>query len=142
MQQSRDAMVTNTYGGAASAYDTDTSHTAMQTGSYRSAGELIFLWIAWTLAFAFWAFTMSTFFGIFREIGAGAPGAITGPDAGGVSYLMLAVIAFAVLGAGLAWGMARDKGRDRRLDATTEASTAAMYEEGGSPMQRDSYRPV
>jgi hypothetical protein len=40
----------------------------------RSVGEQIFLWLAWTLAFAFWALTMSSFFGILTILGRGVPG--------------------------------------------------------------------
>ena len=32
------------------------------------AGEQVFIWLAWALAFAFWAFAMSSFFGILKAI--------------------------------------------------------------------------
>ena len=114
----------------------------------RSVGGLAFIWLAWALAFAFWAFTMSSFFGIFRELAGGA-GGVTGP-------MMLLIAGVAILGA-VVLSMARASNRHRRLEPTTEASTAALYDQversGGddqvsrspearTPFERDSYRPA
>ena len=116
-------------------------------------------WTSWTLAFAFWALTMSSFIGILKALGSGAPGGIQGgADAGGAGFMLMDVVGGLVgLGLLIAWGMARSASRDKRLDASTEASTAALYDhierrggddmidrspEARRPHERDSYRPA
>lgn len=156
-------MATDTYGDAVSTQNTyDDSYARERTEPARAErymGETIFLWVAWTLAFVFWAFFMSTFFGIFHELGAGAPGGLEGgADAGGLGFLMMDVIGGVVLlGGALAWGEFRTSRRNRSLDPATEASTAALYDraerrggddrsarspEAREPLERDSYRPA
>jgi hypothetical protein len=148
-----------------STYETSAGYEARRDGEtveragHHHAGEQIFLWLAWTLAFAFWALTMSTFFGILRALSSGVPGGIQGGvDAGGAGFFLIDVVGgVIVLGVALAWGMARWATRDKRLDPITEASTAALYdriERGGGedmtsrspdarrPEERDAYRPV
>ncbi|MDB5475862.1 MAG: hypothetical protein JWP49_1373 [Phenylobacterium sp.] len=146
----------------------DTPETAVHSGrdgvvaeraGVRDIGAQIFLWLAWSLAFGFWALTMSTFFGILSALGSGAPGGIEGGvDAGGAGFFLIDVVGgMIVLGAALAYGMARWATRDKRLDPVTEASTAALYdaiERGGGedmtsrspdarrPQERDAYRPA
>jgi hypothetical protein len=125
----------------------------------RDVGPQIFLWLAWALAFGFWALTMSTFFGILSALAAGSPGGLEGGvDAGGAGFFLIDVVAGVIgLGIALAYGMARWATRDKRLDPVTEASTAALYdavERGGGedmtsrspearrPRERDAYRPA
>ena len=124
--------MTDTYGDGISTSSTyGDAHAQARTGrGERYLGETIFLWLAWSLAFIFWAFFMSTFFGIFHALSAGAPGGIVGgADAGGVAFLMMDVIGgVLVLGAALAWGEYWTYKRDRRLDPATEASTATLYD--------------
>jgi hypothetical protein len=71
-------MVTRTYDGTYSddAYVSET--VASERVGYRDVGATIFLWVAWLLAFAFWAFFMSSFFGILHDIAAGGPGSLLG----------------------------------------------------------------
>jgi len=136
-------------------YDAHAGDTTVS--GYRDPAGTAFLWIAWAVVFAFWAFSMSTFFGILQAIAAGGPGTIMGGvGAGGAGYLFMDLIGgVIVLGVALAWGMAQYATRDKRRDAVTEASTAALYDEveraGGDdlvarspdarrPEERDSYR--
>jgi hypothetical protein len=140
-------------------YDAHRDGQVVARGSYRGSGELIFLWLAWAIAFAFWAMTMSSFFGIMSALASGVPGGIQGGvDAGGAGFLLIDVVGgVVVLGAALAYGVARWASRDKRLDPVTEASTAALYdavERGGGedmtsrspearrPRDRDAYRPA
>jgi len=152
-------MITRTYDDtaydpayrASGAYDVETTR-------YRDPGGTAFLWIGWALAFAFWAFTMSSFFGIISALNSGAPGGLKGGfDAGGAGWFLMEVVGVVALGAAIGWGALRWATRDKRLDPITEASTAALYDgvarNGGddrvsrSPEarrgdERDSYRPV
>lgn len=127
------------------------------TSGYSDPAGTAFLWFGWTIAFAFWVASMSEFFGILRAIAAGGPGSIRGGiDAGGTGYLLMEVIGgMIVLGAALAWGMARWATRDRRRDPITEAATAELYDSvertGGDDMvdrspegrlSDDGYRPA
>jgi hypothetical protein len=57
-------------------YDARRDGQVVARSGYGRSGELIFLWLAWTLAFAFWAMAMSTFFGIIDALASGAPGGI------------------------------------------------------------------
>ena len=140
-------------------YDNRRDIDVVERGGYRDLGAQIFLWMAWTLAFAFWALTMSSFIGILKALGSGAPGGIQGgADAGGAGFMLMDVVGGLVgLGLLIAWGMARSASRDKRLDASTEASTAALYDhierrggddmidrspEARRPHERDSYRPA
>lgn len=65
------------YPDGTSTYDARTTdrEVAAREG-YQHAGEQIFLWVAWTLAFAFWAFSMSTAMGIMEAIAARPPGGL------------------------------------------------------------------
>jgi hypothetical protein len=142
-----------------SRYDSRAHEATAPVSAYRDPAGTAVLWIGWALAFAFWVFAMSTFFGILEAIGRGGPGSIMGGiDAGGAGFLLMDVIGgVIVLGIALAWGMARWATRDKRQDAVTEAATAALYNEveraGGDdmvsrspearrPEDRDSYRPA
>jgi hypothetical protein len=132
---------------------------ASSTSPYHDPAGTAFLWIAWVLAFALWAFFMMVFFGILQAIAQGGPGSIRGGfDAAGGGFLFMDVIGgIIVLGAAIAWGMARWATRDKRLDALTEAATAQLYDsvaraggddmvarspEARSPEERGSYRSV
>jgi hypothetical protein len=120
-------MATDTYSDATAAYGADRA-TYVETTRYRDRGGIAFIWIAWALAFAFWAFSMSTFLGIVSALTSGVPGGIEGGlDAGGGGVLLIDVIGVVALGAAIAWGAARWATRDKRLDPMTEASTAALY---------------
>lgn len=146
-----------TYSDGTAAYAADRA-AYVETRPYRDRGGIAFIWIVWALAFAFWAFTMSSFFGILSALTSGVPGGIqSGVDAGGVGFLLITVVGVVALGAAMAWGAARWATRDKRLDPMTEASTAALYDaveraggddmvsrspEARAPMERDSYRPV
>lgn len=107
---------------------------------YRDVGAQIFLWIAWVLAFAFWAFFMMVDWGIVRDVMAGGPGTVLGGvDFGGGGFVMMSVVGVIVLGVAIAYGAARWATRDRSKDAMTEASTAALYdsiERGGQDPRR------
>ena len=149
-------MATRTY-VAPSEYGTRPLESAAPTRTAYGAGVQVFLWIGWAAIFAFWAFTMTTFFGILRAVGeAGPTGLQGGIDAGGAGWFLMDVAGVVILGLALAWGMARWSMRDRRLDPVTEASTAALYDmveaaggddeisrspEARALMERDSYRP-
>jgi hypothetical protein len=132
---------------------------AQASSGYRDPAGTAFIWIAWALAFAFWAFSMGTFFGILGALRRGGPGTIMGGvDAGGAGFMLMDVIGgVIVLGAALAWGMARWATRDKRRDPITEAATAELYDsveraggddmverspEARRPQDRDSYRPA
>lgn len=123
-----DTYVSNTYGEASHAYDAERAGYA-ESPRYRDPGGIAFVWIAWALGFAFWAFTMSSFFGIISALGSGAAGGIQGGmDAGGAGWFLMEVIGVIVLGAAMLWAGARYVTRDKRLDPITEASTAALYD--------------
>jgi len=123
-----DTYASDTYRGGTTAYGTDRTVYA-ESPRYRDPGGIAFVWIAWALAFAFWAFTMSSFFGILSALGSGAPGGIEGGmDAGGAAWFLMEVVGVIVLAGALLWGMARYMTRDKRLDPLTEASTAALYD--------------
>lgn len=111
-------------------YDTASRVEVVQRRSARDVGAQIFLWLAWALAFGFWAMTMSSFFGIMRTIGSG----------GGV--LLIALVGGVALLAAAIWGAARRSSRDGRRDPATEASTAALYNGAQRPSERESYRPA
>ncbi|MDB5495850.1 MAG: hypothetical protein JWP86_3187 [Phenylobacterium sp.] len=151
-------MATQIYTDGAASYDARTTDGEAARDSYRSAGEQIFLWVAWTLAFAFWAFSMSTAVGILDAIAARPPGGLEGGvDPGGGGVFLMSVVAVVLLGIAIAYGAARWATRDKRLDPVTEASTAALYDavdrsggddmisrspEARRPDERDSYRPA
>lgn len=149
-------MASNTYSDGTTTYYGGAEASTGERGGYGAGGQ-VFLWIAWSIAFAFWAFTLSSFVGILTDIHrTGAQGLEGGIDAGGAGWLMMEVVGVVVLGAGIAWGAARWATRDKRLDPMTEASTAALYdsiEKGGDeavsrspearrPQERDSFRPA
>lgn len=150
-------MATQTYSDGTTTYYSDHANASASARSGYGVGGQIVLWIVWSLAFAFWAFTMSSFFGILSEINrTGAQGLEGGINAGGAGSLMMVVVGVVVLGAAIAWGAARWATRDKRLDPVTEASTAALYDsierrggdeivsrspEARAPEERDSFRP-
>lgn len=149
-------MASDTYSDGATTYSGEARAGRSERGGY--GGGRIFLWIAWAAAFAFWALTMSSFFGILSAINRTGPqGLEGGVDAGGAGLLMISVVGVVILGAGIAWGAARWATRDKRLDPVTEASTAALYDsveraggddlvsrspEARRPEDRDSFRPA
>jgi hypothetical protein len=128
-------MVTRSYDGSYAA-DTDprAATRSDERRTYRDVGAQIFIWVAWALAFAFWAFTMSSFFGILQAIAsAPADGLMGGVDFGGAGFVLIDVVAgLIVLGLVLIYGAARWATRDRSLDPLTEASTARLYNDGGA----------
>jgi hypothetical protein len=122
-------------------------------------GPTIFVWIAWALAAAFWALTMTTAAGILQATGNGAgPGPTGGAvDAGGAGWGLINVVGVTILGLAIAYGAYRYATRDRKKDPMTEASTAALYDEiesgaddgmsdrspeANRPDERASYRPA
>ena len=44
------------------------NRTVAASPAHGYAGEQAFIWVAWAAAFGFWAFTMSSFFGILKAI--------------------------------------------------------------------------
>jgi hypothetical protein len=154
-------MATDIYSDRTSGYDAGYGSRAAEdsTSNYRDPAGTAFLWFGWAVAFAFWVAAMSTFFGILQSIAAGGPGSIRGGvDAGGAGFLLMDVIGgLIVLGAAIAWGMARWATRDKRRDPMTEAATAELYDsveraggddeiarspEARRPRDRDSFRPA
>jgi len=123
---------------------------ASSTSGYHDPAGTAFLWIAWTLAFAFWAFSMMIFFGILQTIEQGGPGSIRGGfDATAGGFLFMDIVgAIIVLWAAIAWAIARRTTRDTRQGALTEAATAQLYDsvarspEALSPDERGGYRPL
>ena len=118
----------------------------------------IFLWVAWALAAAFWAFSLTTGIGILSSVG---PASGPGPgeaDAGGVSWMMITFVGgLLVLGGALAYGVYRYSSRNKANDALTEAATHAEYDmiednggddeistspEAHRPMERDAVRAI
>jgi hypothetical protein len=154
-------MATDIYSDRSTTYDArhDGAAETSATSTYHDAAGMAVLWIAWALAFAFWAFFMMVFFGILQAITAGGPGSIRGGfDAAGGGFLFMDVIGgIVLLGTAIAWGMAQWATRDKRRDALTEAATAELYDsveraggddmvarspEARSPAERGSYRAV
>ena len=154
-------MASDTY--SEGTYSDRTAYTAdhsgdLETTGYRDPGGIAFIWIGWTLAFAFWALTMSSFFGIISTIMSTTPaGPKGGMDGGGAAWFVMEVVGVLALAAALGWGVLRYATRDKSLDPMTEASTAALYDsvernggddmvsrspEARRPQDRDSYRPV
>jgi hypothetical protein len=118
----------------------------------------IFLWVAWALAAAFWAFSLTTGIGIINSIGpANGPGPGEA-DAGGVSWLLINFVGgVLILGGALAYGAYRYSTRNKGNDALTEAATHAEYDmieanggddevstspEAHRPLDRDAVRAV
>lgn len=123
-------------------------------------GGKIFIWLAWALAAAFWAFTLTTAFGIMGALGDPAangpgPGEV---DAGGMGWLLMTFVGgLLILGGALAYGAYRYATRNKRLDPLTEAATHAEYDmaeaaggdddirrspEARRPLDRDAARAV
>ncbi|MGA0604756.1 hypothetical protein ACO2Q0_02045 [Phenylobacterium sp. VNQ135] len=110
-------------------YDTgyERRHEVVETTSGGVGGK-IFLWVAWALAAAFWAFTLTAGVGILNSMGSAngpGPGEV---DAGGVGWGLMNVVGVVVLGLALAYGAYRYFSRDKRTDALTEAATRAEYD--------------
>ena len=96
---------------------------------YSGAGEQVFLWIAWVLAFAVFAFFMQVDVGIMQAIQEGGPNSLMGGlDSGGASYFIIYVLGVIVLGMAIAYGAARWATRDRSRDPLTEAATRELYD--------------
>lgn len=144
--------------------DTYSTTTAVQdAGGYGDTtaggiGGKVFIWLAWALAAAFWAFSLSTGIGILNAMGnpaADAPSA-GAVDAGGIGWFLITVVGgTVVLGVAIAYGLASYASRDKRKDPMTEAATHALYDtierQGGDdmttrspeerrPEERDAYR--
>ena len=135
-----------------SEYDELTGYESTGSGV---AGK-IFLWIAWALAAAFWAFLLTTAVGILEAAdnpALHAPGGAGGPSL--IGFLMMGGLV--ALGLAIAWGMTRWAGRDKSRGPLTEAATHAEYDmieaAGGDddvhrspgerrPDERDAYRAV
>jgi hypothetical protein len=109
--------------------DTDSAYGGATTSG--GVGGRIFLWTAWALAAAFWAFMLTTAGGIFQALSRGPAGG-PGPgevDAGGISWLLINFVGgVVVLGGALAYGLYRYSSRDKGRDAATEAATHALYD--------------
>lgn len=126
-------MVTRTYDGTYADHAYAADEAVDERAPYRDVGATIFLWIAWAVAFAFWAFSMSTFFGILHAIADhGAGGLMGGVDMGGAGYAVIDVIGgVIVLGLALIYGLARYATRDKAMDPITEAATKDLYDHAG-----------
>jgi len=121
-------------------------------------GGQIFLWVAWALAAAFWAFSLTTGIGIINSLGPASGPAAGEADVGGISWMLINFIGgVVILGGALAYGVYRYATRNKANDALTEAATHAEYdmiEAGGGddevtrspeahrPMERDAARMV
>jgi hypothetical protein len=118
-------------------------------------GAKIFLWTAWALAAAFWAFSLTTGVGILRAMGGASASGDVGVSGGG--WAVMNIVAPVILGMAIAYGAYRYLTRDRSKDALTEAATRAEYDmieaAGGDeaidrspdardPMDRDAARAV
>lgn len=129
-----------------------------ETTSGGVAGQ-IFLWVAWALAAAFWAFALTTGVGILSMGGPATNGPGPGEvDAGGVGWMLINVIGgLVILGLAIAYGAYRYATRDKRNDPITEAATHAEYDmveaaggdddvsrspEAHRPEERDAYRAI
>jgi hypothetical protein len=126
--------------------------------AYRRAGEQAFVWTAWAAACAFWAFTLSSAIGIFRDVFRPAAEQVPGgPGGGELGLILLSVVAFFLFAVAVLWTSLRWATRDKSLDPVTEASTRALYNAveraGGDdmvtrgpgarkPFERDSFRPA
>ena len=95
-----------------------------------SVGAKIFIWVAWALAAAFWAFSLATGAGILGALGAPSNGPGAGEaDVGGVSWLLINFIGgVIILGGAIAYGAYRYASRDKSRDPATEAATHALYD--------------
>jgi len=106
----------------------DTSLTALPRRERRVA-EHAFIWIAWALAAAFWAATLTTFAGIVGSIANTTPEMRGVADLGGVAWMVIDVVGgVVVLGGALAYASLMYARRNRRLDPVGEAATAALYD--------------
>ena len=95
----------------------------------RSVGELVFIWIAWALAAAFWGMTMTTIMGIVRSVMAPGPGVTGNADAGGIAWVLIDVVGgLVLLGLAMAYGAWMFAHRNRALDPVGEAATAELYD--------------
>jgi hypothetical protein len=122
-------MATTTYIDQSTPY----AATRPRSGGYvahESVGGMIFLWLAWALAAAFWAGTFTTVLGIMAAVS--RPTAATaagGADAGGVQFALMDVVGgVVILGLALAYGLYRYSTRDRMMDPVTEVTTKALYD--------------
>lgn len=141
-----------------SAYDGRPAGAEDTTGS--GIGGKTFIWIAWAMAAAFWAFTLTTAVGILRAMSGGAadgpgPGEV---DAGGLSLMLISGVGgILILGGAIAYGAYRYATRDKALDPLTEAATHAEYDmveaaggddevtrspEARRPLERDAVRAI
>lgn len=111
------------------AYGTERREEAYAETTSPGVGGQIFLWVAWAIAAAFWAFSLTTGIGIINSLGpADGPGAGEA-DAGGVSWLLINFIGgVLILGGALAYGAYRYATRNKANDALTEAATHAEYD--------------
>lgn len=111
------------------AYATERREEAPAETTSGGVGGQIFLWVAWAVAAAFWAFTLTTGIGIINSIGPASPPGPGEADVGGVSWLMITFVGgLLILGGALAFGVYRWSTRDRSRDALTEAATHAEYD--------------
>jgi hypothetical protein len=126
-------MVTRTYDGTYTTDRYEADAVATERAPYRDVGATVFLWVAWALAFAFWALFMSSFFGILHDIAAAGPGSLMGGvDMGGGAYAVIDVIGgIVILGLVLVYGLARYATRDKAMDPITEAATRDLYDHAG-----------
>lgn len=138
------------------AYASERRDDAYAETTSPGVGGQIFLWVAWGLAAAFWAFSLTTGIGIINSLGpADGPGAgETG--AGGISWMLINFIGgVVILGGALAYGAYRYATRNKANDPLTEAATHAEYDmieanggddevtrspEAHRPMDRDAAR--
>lgn len=114
-------------------YEPERAYTAPADSEPTTSGGVggqIFLWVAWSLAAAFWAAVGTTAFKILQA--ADNPAMARGGgevEGGGLGFLTIDVIGgIIVLGGAIAYGLWRYSTRDRRKDAMTERATRAEYD--------------
>jgi hypothetical protein len=160
--QKHESMSTLPYDDRSTLHDVsrrETTSHGSDAGAYRPGpGVQMFIWLAWSVSFAFWVLSLETGVGILKSLGhAPAHGLLDALAGGGLGYFLMDVVGVAVLGLALAYGLYRYNSRDRGADAVTEASTSALYDAveraGGDdvverspdarrPEERDAYRPA
>ena len=93
------------------------------------AGARIFIWLAWLVAFGFWALSVATAFGILAAMANPAPTAQAQElGAGGIGFSLITIIAVAALGIAMAWAAFQYATRDKRMDPITEQATEDLYD--------------
>jgi hypothetical protein len=107
------------------------AHREVRTERAPIGGGLIFLWVAWLLAGAFWLFSFGIDVGILKAVQHPFAQVNGSAGASGVGWMLIDVVGVLVVGLALLYGLARYTTRNRRNDPVTEATTAALYDQAG-----------